>query len=111
MSNNNNGDDLQSKASEFVKKILTVGIGTIFLTEESIRKLVTDFKLPKELLGGLLDSASKTKKDFIESFSKEIVAQLKTSVDPQKLTQELIENNEFEITIKVKPNKKQASLK
>jgi len=99
-------EELQSKASEFVKKIFTVGIGTIFLTEESIRKLVSDFKLPKELLGGILDSASKTKKDFIESFSKEVVTQLQSSVDPNKLMQELIENNEFEIQIKVKTHPK-----
>lgn len=99
-------DDLQSKATDFVKKILTVGVGTIFLTEESIRKLVTDFKLPKELLGGILESAVKTKKDFLENFSKEVVTQLKSSVDPNRLVQELVENNEFEITIKVKAQSK-----
>ena len=46
------------KAMDFAKKLLTVGMGTAFLTEEALRALVTEFKIPKELIGGLLESAT-----------------------------------------------------
>ena len=62
-------EDIQSKASDFVKKILTVGVGTIFLSEEALKALASEIKLPKELFSGLLETAGKTKKDFLESQS------------------------------------------
>ena len=50
--------------TDLMKKMLTVGVGTLFLTEESLRGLVSEIKLPKELLGGVLESANKTRKEF-----------------------------------------------
>lgn len=101
-------DDLQSKAAEMMKKVLTVGIGAFFLTEESLRGLVSDFKLPKELLSAILDSASKSKAEFLRSLSKEVMDQVMERVDPSSLLQELIEKNEIELQVKInfKPKKK-----
>ena len=101
-----NSDDKSSRATDFVRKILTVGVGTIFLTEESIRSLVQDFKLPKELLAGILDSAAKTKQDFMENFSKEIVTRIQSSIDTKKLVNEVLAENEFEFTVKLKVKKR-----
>jgi hypothetical protein len=94
-------DDIQSKAAEMMKKILTVGVGAFFLTEESLRGLITDFKLPKELLSGILDSANKTKNDFLKNMSKEIMAQIMERVDAKQLLQELLEKNEMDLSVKV----------
>jgi hypothetical protein len=101
-------DDFQSKAAEMMKKVLTVGIGAFFLTEESLRGLVSDFKLPKELLSAILDSAGKSKADFLRSLSKEVMDRVMERVDPSSLLQELIEKNEIELQIKInfKPKKK-----
>ena len=52
-------DDPKSGLTDMVKKVLAVGIGAAFLTEESIRNTVKDFKLPKEILNGLLQGAAK----------------------------------------------------
>ena len=104
-------DDLQSKASELVKKILTVGVGAIFLTEESLRGLISEFKLPKELLTGILDSANKTKNDFIQKLSSEVMDRVLTQVDPKVWIQEILSNNEIELNVKVnfKPKSKSKS--
>jgi hypothetical protein len=101
------GDDLSSKAAEMMKKVLAVGVGTLFLTEESLRGLISEFKLPKELLAGILESAQKTKDDFLKSFSREILAQVMDRVDPSALLQELVEKNEIDLKIQVsfKPKK------
>jgi hypothetical protein len=94
-------DDLQAKAAEMMKKILTVGVGAFFLTEEGLRTLISDFKLPKELLSGILDSANRTKNDFLKNMSKEILAQIMDRVDAKQLAQELLERNEIELEVKV----------
>jgi hypothetical protein len=94
-------DDLQSKAAEVMKKVLTVGIGAFFLTEESLRALVSEFKLPKELLTAVLETAQKSKGEFLKSLSKELMSQVMERVDPSALLQELVEKNEIELQVKI----------
>ena len=102
------GDDLQSKAAELVKKVLTVGVGAAFLTEESLRSMVSELKLPKELIGGLLDSAGKSKTEFFQKLSSEIIERVSGHLDPQALLSEFLQKNEIEFTVRVnvKPKKK-----
>jgi hypothetical protein len=104
-------DDLQSKAAEMMKKVLTVGVGTIFLTEESLRGLVNDFKLPKELIGGILDSAAKTRDEFLKNLSKDVLSRLQDKIDPLAFLEEFLSRNEIDmsIKIKVKPKSKSSS--
>ncbi len=101
-------DDLQAKAAEMMKKVLTVGVGTLFLTEESLRTLISDFKLPKELLTAVLESAQKTKDDFLRSLSKEMMGQIIDRVDPAALIQEILSKNDLKLKIQVnlQPKKK-----
>ena len=103
-------DDLQSKAADLVKKVLTVGVGAIFLTEESVRGLVSEFKLPKELLQGVLEGANRTKNEFLKSLEQDIMARIKDKLDPQAIVEEILKKNEIELTIKVnfKPKSNQA---
>lgn len=101
-------EDLQSKAADLVRKVLTVGVGTIFLTEESLRNLISEFKLPKELLGNVLESASKTKNDFFARLSQDILAQFKDKVKVEDLMQDFFAKNEIDFSVKVRvsPRKK-----
>ena len=101
------GEDFQSKAAELMKKVLTVGVGAFFLTEESLKALVSDFKLPKELLAAVLESANKTKAEFLHTLSKELMSQIVERVDPVEALQELLSKNEVEFHIKMslKPKK------
>ncbi len=103
------GDDIQSKAAELVKRALTVGVGAVFLTEESLRSMVSELKLPKELIAGLLESANKTKNDFFQKLSSDIIERVSNRLDPQALVAEFLQKNEVEFTVKVnvKPRKKQ----
>lgn len=98
-------EDLTFKASEFVKKLLTVGVGTVFMTEESIRALVSEFKLPKEFLTGVLDSAQKTKDEFLTHLSKEMIGQVMNHVNLSSIAQEILEKNDLkiEMTIQFQP--------
>lgn len=95
-------DDLQSKAADLVKKALTVGVGAIFLTEESLRGLVSEFKLPKELLTGILDSANKAKNDFLQNLSRDVLGRIQDRLDARALIEELLHKNELDVNIKVR---------
>lgn len=95
-------DDLQSKASELVKKVLTVGVGAIFLTEENLRAMVSEFKLPKELITGVLDSASKSKNEFFAKLSTDVMDRIMERVDVKDLVQELLTKNEIELSVKIR---------
>lgn len=94
-------DDLQSKAADMMKKVLTLGVGTIFLTEESLRGMVNDFKLPKELIGGILDSAAKTKDEFLKNLSKDVMSKISDKLDPKALIDEFFARNDIDIHMKV----------
>jgi hypothetical protein len=102
-------DDLQSKAAEVMKKVLTVGVGAIFLTEESLRGLVGDLKVPKELLGGILESASKTKNEFLQNLSKDVMSRVSDKIDPRALLDEFFARNEIDVHMKIsfKPKAKE----
>lgn len=94
-------ENLQSKATDFVKKVLTVGMGTLFLTEESLKGLVSEFKLPKELLGGILESANKTRREFLGNLSQELIQRVSEKVDARELVKEVLDKNEIEISMKI----------
>jgi hypothetical protein len=104
-------DDLKEKAADLVRKVLTVGVGAAFLTEESLRGLVSEFKLPKELLGGILESANKSKNEFFQNLSRDVLNRVTEHVDPKELINEILEKNELEFRIKVRFKPKPASKK
>jgi hypothetical protein len=89
-------------ATDLVKKILTVGIGGIFLTEESVRALISEFKLPKEMLTGVLENASRTKNEFLTKLSQDVIEKLKDRVDPQMLIEDVLKKHEIELNVRVK---------
>lgn len=93
--------DLKAQAAELVKKAVTVGVGAIFLTEESLRGLVSEIKLPKEILSSVLESAQKTKREFLNKLSEDVMERLSSRLDPLALVEELLQRNEVELQIKV----------
>ncbi|OFZ21742.1 MAG: hypothetical protein A2X94_15760 [Bdellovibrionales bacterium GWB1_55_8] len=94
-------EDLQTRAAEMMKKVLTVGVGAIFLTEESLRGLVSEFKLPKELLSGILDSASKTKNEFLKTLSEDVLSRVSEKFNPAEVLQEVLSRNEIDLHIRI----------
>lgn len=99
-------EDFQSKAAELMRKVLTVGVGAIFLTEETLRALVGEFKLPKELLKGILESSAKTKNEFLRVLSQDVLSRVADKVDPSAVLQEFLSKNEVEFTVRVKVHPK-----
>jgi hypothetical protein len=57
---------------EFVRKVAVAGLGALFMTEEGIRSLAGQLKLPKEMLGYIVGQAEKTKDEVGRVLSEEI---------------------------------------
>lgn len=94
-------EDIKSKSAEMMKKVLTVGVGTIFLTEEALRGMVSEWKLPKEVINAILESSRKTKNELFATLSQDVFSKIVDKVDPVALLQEFITRNEIELNIKV----------
>jgi hypothetical protein len=71
---------------EFVRKVAVAGLGAIFMTEEGIRSLAGQLKLPKEVLGYILGQAEKTKDEVGRVVSEE----LRRFLQSEKLRDELL---------------------
>ncbi|MBL8909706.1 MAG: hypothetical protein JNM17_03275 [Archangium sp.] len=57
---------------DFVRRMAWAGIGAVFMSEEGIRRLAGQLKLPKEALGFLLSQAEKTKDEIGRVVSDEV---------------------------------------
>ena len=104
-------DNLAGKAGDFLKKVLTVGVGAVFLTEESLKALVGELKLPKELLVGLIESANKTRREFLQNMSEDVMNKIVSKVNVPDLLTEFLHQNEIDVHVRLrfKPRRKSAS--
>ena len=98
-------DDLKSQLAEAMKKVVLTGVGTIFLTEETVRSYLGELKLPKEMWGGFLENAQKTKSEFLAAFAKE-AAQTLSKIDVAAEAQKFLNGHKVRISIELDFEKK-----
>jgi hypothetical protein len=99
--------DKDGKVEGLLKKVLTTGVTAAFMTEESVRAILKDVPLPKDIVGSLVENAKSTKTEFVAGVKNE----LKTYLDKIDLSNEIekiVEKYDFEIkaTISLKKKKK-----
>jgi hypothetical protein len=90
----------------WAKKLLTVGVGTFFLTEDALKTLVSEFKLPKEIVGGILDGAKNVRKEFMENVVTEMLAKVQDKIDPTVLISDFFRKNDVTLEIRIKVKEK-----
>ena len=102
------GDDREdaSGTMSWAKKLMTAGVGTFFLTEEALKTLVAEFKLPKEIVAGILDGAKNVRKEFMQNVVSEMMEKVQDKVDPSTIISEFFRKNEVSLEIKIKVNEK-----
>ncbi|MHB1843210.1 MAG: hypothetical protein ACYCWW_00065 [Deltaproteobacteria bacterium] len=88
---------LRGRATDFMRKAIVAGVGALFMTEEGIRNLVGELKLPKELIATLLSQADRTKQEVIRLLADE----LRHFFESAQLHQELLKLL-TDVTIEVK---------
>lgn len=71
---------------ELVRRAAVAGLGALFMTEEGIRTLAGQVKVPKELLGLIVSQAEKTKEDIGRVISEEV----RRFLQSERLREELL---------------------
>ena len=66
------GDPARGPIVELMRKVAFAGLGALFMTEEGIRSLAGQLKLPKEALGFVLSQAERTKDEVGRVLSEEV---------------------------------------
>lgn len=95
------------KVEGILKKVLTTGVTAAFMTEESVRALLKDVPLPKDIVGGLVENAKNTKTEFVAGVKNELKSYL-DKIDISKEIDKIAEKYDFEVkaTISLKKKKK-----
>jgi predicted KAP-like P-loop ATPase len=96
--------------SEAIKDLTSASLATIFMTEESVRGYLREKKLPKEMVGLLLDNMGKRKDDVYKVVGKEIGAFL-SKVDLSKEVGRFLETHRVSIEGKISFEAKEAKPK
>lgn len=97
--------DKSSPIEGIIKKVVSVGVGAAFMTEESVKKILEDLPLPKEILSGLVQNAKGAKEDFTNGIREEIRNYL-AKVDASKVATDILDRYDVEVEAKFKFNKK-----
>jgi polyhydroxyalkanoate synthesis regulator phasin len=97
--------DKDSSLSDIVKRVVSIGVGAAFMTEDAVRSVLKDVPLPKEIASGLLQNAKGAKEDFIQGIREEVSTHL-AKVDPKKLMEEVLSDYDIEVQAKLSFTKK-----
>lgn len=57
---------------DLVKRAVLTGVGALFMTEEGIRKIASDVKLPKDVLAFLVTQADRTRTEVARVVTAEV---------------------------------------
>ena len=101
--------DDQAGSLSWAKKLMTAGVGAFFLTEEALRTLVSEFKLPKEIVGSILDGAKNVRKEFMQNVVSEMMEKIQDKVDPSVMVADFFKKNEVTLEVKIKVKDKSQS--
>ena len=63
---------LEGLVPETVKKLALAGVGALFMTEEGIRNVVSDLKLPRDAVVNLLSQTEKARTDLFKMIAIEV---------------------------------------
>ncbi|HET9751689.1 MAG TPA: hypothetical protein VFP52_01960 [Myxococcales bacterium] len=63
---------LSGLVPDIVRRAVLTGVGALFMTEEGIRNLVGDMKMPKDALAFLMSQADKTRTEVARVVTQEV---------------------------------------
>jgi len=85
---------------DLMKKLLTLSIGGILFTEETVRKSITELKLPKDIATFVIQQSIKSKDELLRFISEEIVKAMK-DVKIEKEIRKVLENYKVSINMEI----------
>jgi polyhydroxyalkanoate synthesis regulator phasin len=101
-----NKDKRESPFGDIIKKVVSVGVGAAFMTEESVKKVLEDLPLPKDIITGLVQNAKGAKEDFTAGIREELKNYL-SKVDAGKIATDILDRYDVEVEAKFRFKKKE----
>ncbi len=92
---------LEQLLPDIIKRTFYAGVGAVFSTEEGIRKMASDFHLPKDVASFLIQQAATSKDELFRIVAKELRNFLETVNLNQEL-QKLLTSLSFEIKTEIR---------
>ena len=92
---------LEGFIPDIVKRTFYAGLGAVFTTEEGIRKIASDLKLPKDVANYLIQQAASSKDELFRVVGKELRGFLET-VNISGELQKLLTSLSFEIKTEIR---------
>ena len=85
---------------EPIKRLLAMGVGAAFLTEETIRSILGEVKLPKDVLAKVLEGANRSKEEIVDRVGDELVSIIK-KIDFVQEASRFVEGHKFRISAEI----------
>jgi hypothetical protein len=92
---------LEQFIPDIVRRTFYAGLGAVFTTEEGIRKLASDFHLPKDITNYLIQQAAASKDELFRVVGKELRGFLE-SVNISGELQKLLTSLSFEVKTEIR---------
>jgi hypothetical protein len=92
---------IEALIPEIVRRAFLTGLGAVFLTEDSVRRAVTDLSLPKDAVDAVIDRLGHSKDQVVETISRELRAFL-DRIDIHAEVQKLLTSLTFEIKTEIR---------
>ncbi len=87
--------------SDIIKRVVSIGVGGAFMTEEAVRKILDDLPLPKDIVTGLIANAKNAKGEFVDGIREEVRSYL-SKVDPEQLVDRVLQKYDIEVEARFK---------
>ncbi len=107
MASDNEGPKTE-KGAEILRKLIGAGIGAAFMTEEHIKKYISDMKLPKEAVNFLLQGAAKSKEELVYRVGTEVI-KIINRIDFVEEASRFVEEHKFKVSAEIEVLKKDGS--
>lgn len=91
-----NDEKKETGIQDIIKRVVSVGVGAAFMTEESVKSILNDLPIPKDIVTGLIQNAKGAKEDFTTGLRDEFKKYL-SRVDTDNLVEHLVENYDVEV--------------
>ena len=102
--NDRDDNDELPRWSEMIKKVMSVGLGAAFMTEESIRTYLGE--VPKEVVSNIIQNAQKSKEELLNRVGNEAI-RLIQKIDFVKEASRFVEEHKFKVTAEIDVVKKE----
>lgn len=103
--NPDQNSNASSNIGDFVKKVVSTGIGAFFLTEEALKSAINEKNMPKDIVQNLLQNAKGMKDEVFGQIKNELTGYL-NKIDIPKELGRILEDYDLDIQAKVKFTKR-----